>query len=62
MGKNRRKGPKSSAEADAEPFYERYIAICERVGVEPVSIERAREIVRQWDEFFAIESAKAERQ
>lgn len=50
--------PVASA-AEAETFYERYTAICERLGVNPVSPERAREIVRQWDEFFATASAKA---
>jgi hypothetical protein len=32
---------------DAE-FYARYLETCRRLGVEPVSLDRARELVREW--------------
>jgi hypothetical protein len=62
MRKTRRPRCKSPVDAEAETFYQRYLAICERVGVEPVSPERARELIRQWDELFAVESTKDEQQ
>ncbi len=52
---------RKTATATAPAFYARYLAICKRVGVEPVSIERAREVAARWDRFFAAESTKATR-
>ncbi len=44
----------------AGDFYQRYCETCRRLGVEPVSPERARELVEMFDATF--ESAKSTRQ
>ncbi len=38
---------------DAVSFYDRYVALCERLGVEPVAPGRAAALIEQWNAVFA---------
>ena len=38
---------------DAVSFYDRYVALCERLGVEPVAPGRAWELIEQWEAMFS---------